>query len=210
MSNDQFPRIGETGEPLIYYGDHRGWYIVASRHYDCDPVTDANFRTLAESLGIERIEFDAYETEYRDNATDDQSETAAIESYGGAFGRGQWLLIDPDSAESMAIVQNAYERMADYPILDEERWSDIETEREMESVTQALTNRYLYAAMDSDMRKWIAFEFLGQCNDPSRYVDAWPQWEHNEYDARWDIDRQRGWLARAICNTRREMRNHRP
>lgn len=118
---------------LIYHGEREGWLVAYSQHYDADYVTRSNFRVMARAFGLEAG--DPYDGPNADG------EDAAIESYGGAFGKGQWLLVRPGSA-CEAQAAEMLERIEDYPILDDEDASQIEMQDALDAAESFISDRY--------------------------------------------------------------------
>lgn len=150
----ELPTIG-SGNGLIYYGGREGWYVVAEQNASGDALDESNFRVMARALGIDNVG-DPYNGPNGQNADD----TAAVESYGGAVGHGQWLLVRPGSpAEDAA--REMLARMDDYPVLDGEDYSELEYQNAHYGISEELRWRYSGRAWLTDAaRDWIASAYL--------------------------------------------------
>ena len=89
-----------------YWGDHGGWYIVASQHRDSDSLTRSNFRVLAARL----------------------ADTTAMteESSHWAVGWVERLIVAPSDRAALRVALTAHRAMDDYPVLDESDWSELQ------------------------------------------------------------------------------------
>ena len=152
----KLPTIGSRNG-LFYYGDREGWYVVAGQNASGDALEESNFRVMARALGIDNVG-NPYDGPNGQNADD----TAAIESYGGAAGHGQWLLVRPGSpAEDAA--REMLARMEDYPVLDDEDYSELEYQNAHYGVSEELRWRYRNSAWLTDAaRDWIASAYLSE------------------------------------------------
>lgn len=88
------------------------------RHRDSDDLDESNFATALKALGGE-------------------SDTVAVVHEGHwAVGWVEWIAIHQDDETALRIADDLQARLADYPVLDEDDWS----EREEASANQAWTN----------------------------------------------------------------------
>lgn len=181
---------------FMYYGEREGWLVAYGQHAsNDDTVAESNFRTMAHALGIDNVG-DPYGGPNGQNADD----TAAVESYGGAFGRGQYLLVKPGSrAESEAL--EMLDRIADYPLLDEDDHSELEYANAHTVTAGEIHYRYRHTEWaDDDATNWIASAYLSLHDHGT---DAHTDWD----DTRWGkmSQQDRNTLAAAI----RDWRKHR-
>ena len=166
---------------FIYYGDRAGWYVAYSQHASNeDTVAESNFRTMARALGIDNIG-DPYDGPNGQNADD----TAAVESYGGAFGRGQYLLVKPGSpAEAQA--REMLERIADYPLLDDDDYSELEYEKAYAEAVDSLRYRMAWRNVPDSAFPAIASTYLSECGnhgyDPRPYL-----WDDARHRHAWAV-----------------------
>ena len=153
-----------------YHGDRKGWLVVLSQHYDADALTRSNFRIASRSLGID-IALGLFDPYSGPNGMNDD-DTAAIESYGGAWGRGQWLLVKPGSKAETA-AEKILERIDQYPSLDEEDYSELEYKEGLEFVSDAVKERWR-------SHDWATEEFVAEvayifsCNSQDTWLN-WPE-----------------------------------
>ncbi len=142
-----FTKMGSY-DGLMYYGERAGWSLVDSLGYDPTALDRANFAALAQAMGFEPTPLDD-----RGDFGGDDTDDVAIENYGGAFGKGQWLLVRPGS-EAERIAYECHAKMDDYPVLDEELWSEFESDDEVENVTQALQSEWDRDTLATAVREW--------------------------------------------------------
>lgn len=123
-----------------YFGDNGDWLIVYAMHRDSDCLARSNFRAMLKSLGGE-------------------SDTVSIErSSHWAVGWVEYLIIAPDCAEKIAIAQKQLERIENYPVLDEDDFS----EEEREEANEIWRNCYSQKERAAYIRKFSdQFEFRG-------------------------------------------------
>lgn len=179
-----------------YYGERAGWLIAYGQHASADDnVAESNFRVMARALGIDNVG-DPYDGSNGENADN----TAAVESYGGAFGRGQYLLVKPGSEAEMQ-AREMLARIADYPLLDEEDHSELEYASAHTVTAGEIHYRYRHTEWaDDDATNWIASAYLSLHNYGS---DARTDWEATPWGKQSQQDRDT--LAAAI----RDWRKHR-
>jgi len=92
----------------VYFGDRPDYLVAYARHRDPDTLTESNWQQFQLAL---------------DHLVDDEW---AIESSGHwVVGWVEYLIVQPHS-EAQRIVEELLERLADYPILDEEHFSQLE------------------------------------------------------------------------------------
>lgn len=86
-----------------------GWYAVLARHRDSDILTRSNWEVAKEMLG--KVD----------------NETVSIYEFGHwAVGWIEYLCVHESSSEKMAIAKDIREKIDRYPILSEDRWSQME------------------------------------------------------------------------------------
>lgn len=85
-----------------------GWYVVAARHRDSDIITRCNWAETLDRLGGE-------------------SETVEIFNFGHwAVGWVEYLCIHESDPAKMEIGKAIEEEIENYPVLNEDRWSEME------------------------------------------------------------------------------------
>lgn len=93
---------------FAYWGERAGWRIAASQHRDSDALERSNYRTITSDI------LPAY------------PEDAAVESMSHwAVGWVEYLLVRPGSPAADA-AQRWSDRLADYPVADEDDYSALE------------------------------------------------------------------------------------
>lgn len=94
-----------------YWGERGHWFIAYVQHRDSDCLTRSNFRCFKAEL--EKI----------------KPEAIAVESFNHwAVGWVEYLLVDPESAETVARAEEIRAKLEDYPVVDESDWSELEME----------------------------------------------------------------------------------
>ncbi len=89
----------------VYYGEHGDWYIVAAVNRDSDTLDESNFEVLQKELG----------------------KRAKVErSNHWACGWVDYLIIAPNDKAAIRIALAAKKRADDYPVLNDEHFSELE------------------------------------------------------------------------------------
>lgn len=97
-----------AAESFAYWGTRAGWLIALSQHRDSDTIERSNWRTIVPAM------LRAY------------PEDAAVESMSNwAVGWTEHLLVRPGTAAAVA-AQRWADKLADYPLADEEDYSLLE------------------------------------------------------------------------------------
>ena len=105
----------KAGHPCAYWGDHGHWLVVVGRHRESDVLERSNFQVAQERL--EKIDPDCCVVE---------SETH------WAVGWVEHLLVDPANARAVQEAEAMREAIEEYPILDEDHFSNLEHEEAAE------------------------------------------------------------------------------
>ena len=127
------------GPDASYYGDRGNWYIVLSTHPGADTVTQSNF-----SVAIQRLSGIRGRTPNPGGNLPDlpglvvdnwaivdnvQVDNWAIETSGHwLVGRLEKLIVEPGT-KAEEIAREIVEQLEDYPLLDEEHHSNLESEK---------------------------------------------------------------------------------
>lgn len=118
-----------------------GYYVAAGQHRDSDALTRSNFRCTLNALGGE-------------------SETVQVvrESH-WASGWVEWIAIHQDDEKALRIADEIKAQLEDYPVVDDEDFSDLETD-EAAGYWESLSPRdKVQMAMDERARyHWLAKE----------------------------------------------------
>jgi hypothetical protein len=89
--------------------DFPGWFVLVTRNRDSDCLTESNFRSALKALGGE-------------------SETVEVHRF-GHWACGWWeALCVKEGSEQFTIAQDIAEKLEDYPVVDEDDWSELEHE----------------------------------------------------------------------------------
>lgn len=98
------------GQDACYFGECGHWLIAATVTRDCDALGRSNFDAMLKLLGGE-------------------SDTVQIErSSHWACGWIDRIIIDPANTHAVSVAEAARAELADYPVLDEDLYSEYETD----------------------------------------------------------------------------------
>ena len=122
-TNEEYSaRLNRQGWPNSYFGDYDNFYVFLGRFRDSGNLEESNFCAALALLGGE-------------------SNDVVIERTGHwAVGWVEHISINPCNADKVAIAENIMEKLADYPILDEEDYSN----REFEDYEREFDDYYSY------------------------------------------------------------------
>lgn len=153
---------------LMYYGEHEDWLVASATNESgdvYDSVKRSNHRVMIAAL----------------NVIDPDGEAHTVETYGGAFGRGEWLLVAPGSeCEREVIAMLA--RIEGYPVLNDDDWTELESEDQYETAVFALQSDSPYCLSESEARAaaqyviqwaWQSYESGGYGREP---IDRGSEW----------------------------------
>lgn len=104
-----------------YWGERSHWLVVLTTDRDADCLTRSNYRTAIQMLGGNGNEGAKGSQDINDNLAVDEATHWAV-------GWVQYLIVNPDCAELVAIANKIQEDLEDYPILDESDFSELEME----------------------------------------------------------------------------------
>lgn len=136
-------RDDRRGAPLIYTGASDDWYIVYSLN-ECMSgylISRSNMDQMIETF--EAIDKRHAHPQVCEDGTIDPAFVDACyshEFYGGAFGRGEWLFVNPACEEACTEARRMLNALDEYPVLDDERLSELEYEAFLDTATQALSD----------------------------------------------------------------------
>jgi hypothetical protein len=106
-----FDEMHEKCGSCMYWGDYGTWLVCLGQHRDSNCIDRSNFRIAQQEL--EAINSDCCVIE-RENHW--------------AVGWVEHLLINPANAQAVAAGEAIKQRLENYPVLDEEDWSNLEQE----------------------------------------------------------------------------------
>lgn len=120
--------------PNCYVGQTwEGWLIFLGRSRDSDLLTNHNFETALARLD----EVDA------DHPTEDTRTVLAVRENHWAVGWVEWIAIHPSNTRAVALANEIADDLDNYPILDEDRYSEKEWESAGESwASLSVRDRY--------------------------------------------------------------------
>lgn len=111
--DQEFKAVGSS----CYFGGRGHWLIAAAIHRD--------------SGALERSNFEVMEKRLRGDSTIAASEIEAVaieRASHWAVGWIDYLLVNPESGPAASLAQSMIEAIEDYPVLDEEHFSQLETD----------------------------------------------------------------------------------
>ena len=98
------------------------YYVFLGQNRDSDALTRSNFRSALKAIGGENC---SYQNEGQDNEV---SNVIVVRENHWACGWIEWIGIHKDAASIIALAEEIESRLEDYPVVDEEDWSELETE----------------------------------------------------------------------------------
>lgn len=116
------------GSSSAYWGEKSDWLVVATKHRNSDCLVRSNFRCLIEALaGKEHKHAGA-------KGSSELTEFLAIEEASHwAVGWLQYLIINPADTVGIALAEKLLAEIEDYPVLNEEDFSELESEEANET-----------------------------------------------------------------------------
>ena len=119
--------------------EHENMYVLYGRNRDSDTLENSNFETILASLGGE-------------------SESVWIESFNHwACGWIELILISPDFPGKVKEAEAVLERLSDYPVFDEEHFSQKEFEEMVEGYHSFYRKRIIEAIEEAEQENETCF-----------------------------------------------------
>ena len=119
--------LSQWEHPSHYFGaTWEGYYVFLSQNRDSDALTRSNFRCGLAAIGGE---VGAIET---DTGEEIHPVTVVRESH-WACGWIEWIAIHESNVEALRIANRIMEKLEDYPVIDEDDWSE-EEDREANQI----------------------------------------------------------------------------
>lgn len=106
------PLRGSAAASFAYWGEREGWLIALTQHRDSDALDRSNWRTIVPAM-------------LADHPDDAATETVSH----WAVGWVEYLLVRPGTAAADA-AQRWADKLADYPVADEEDYGNLEWSEE--------------------------------------------------------------------------------
>lgn len=145
---DQQPYFG-------YTGDRGDWLMCISRTRDSDALEESNFDAAYKLLTEDRPDWAAQVAEW--NETDNDVRDVAIERASHWLcGWTETILVKPGS-EAERLAYDIRARLEDYPVLDEEDWSEREYEEVLGSLEAALDDHYRSHTLSPDTEELAGY-----------------------------------------------------
>ncbi len=120
--------------PDCYIGaEWPDYYVFLGQNRDSDALTRSNFRCALKAIGGENC---SYQNEGQDNEV---SNVIVVRENHWAVGWGEWIGIHKDAAEIIAKAEEIDAKLEGYPVVDENDWSELESE-EANEVWQSCYN----------------------------------------------------------------------
>lgn len=150
---------------FAYWGESEGWGIAVSMHRDSDALERSNFRVIRDNL----------ETRFPDDIR--------VETFSNwLVGWSESVLVRPDS-EAWEAAEEWEEKLAEYPVADEDAWSEEESEEALESATEFVRCNLPYTLRD--YADSVAGFILAEFEDDSQWCAPggwWPRIETDKHD----------------------------
>mgnify|MGYP004701020419 CR=1 FL=1 len=108
------------------------YYVGLDRHRDSDCLTNANFDAFLEALGGE------------------SSTVKVVRESHWAYGWYEWIAIHQDDEPKVQLADDMLCALSDYPVLDENRWSEYELKAEEED-----WNNYIFGDLMKYCPEWL-------------------------------------------------------
>ena len=177
----------KSHDGFAYWGESEGWGIAVSIHRDSDALERSNFRVIRDDL----------ETRFPDDIR--------IETFSNSLvGWSESVLVRPDS-EAWKAAEDWLAKLADYPVADDEAWSEEETTEALESAAEFVRCELPYYLLDhaGDIADFLlsAFENYSQWCAPG----GW--WPHIDKRDSHRSQRDRDAVAAGIREWRKWRRN---
>jgi hypothetical protein len=109
------------GRDSAYWGERPDWLVCATLNRDSSVLARSNYRCFIKLLGGKGTEGAKGSTEISENV-------AIEEASHWACGWLQYLIINPACKELIELAEAAHERLHNYPVLDDDDFSALETE----------------------------------------------------------------------------------
>ncbi len=135
---------------FAYFGNHGDWLMAYTSANCSDIVTRANFIALQRAL---------------------PEDSFIVEDFKGPLSgvHGGWVLLNPDNTEAVATAERILTKLEDYPVIDDEVWSELEYDEACQSAEAACDIDRSRAALAASYIVSYALE------DGSRDLfDFWP------------------------------------
>jgi hypothetical protein len=104
-----------------YWGERGEWLVACATTRDADCLGRSNWRCFIKLLNGTGTEGAKGSQEINENV-------AIEEASHWACGWVQYLIINPAAVELVALAEATREKLEDYPVIDEQDWSELETE----------------------------------------------------------------------------------
>jgi hypothetical protein len=118
MMTTQYKNIELWTWPDSYYGaEWPDYYVFLGRNRDSDALTRSNFTQALAAIGGDTGEDD-----------DGVSAVTVVSENHWAVGWVEWIAIHKTNATALIIADEIMERLEDYPVLDEDHFSNLEWE----------------------------------------------------------------------------------
>lgn len=109
--------------PANYAGaTWEGWYVFLVQHRDSDCLTRSNFRCALKAL--EAI----MSPDSVPNDPDESATVLVVQENHWAVGWVEWIAVHPSDVKAVALAEEMEARLENYPILDEDDFSELEME----------------------------------------------------------------------------------
>ena len=165
---------------FAYWGESKGWGIVVGTHRDADALTRSNFAVISSDLS----------TRFPNDVR--------VESFSNwLVGWSETILVRPDS-EAWGAAIEWLDKLSDYPVADDENYSETETAECIESLTMFIQDELRQYRIDAAAcAEFIYSEWEGEPIGTDYY--GWPHIERGDsYRSPREIERDRDRVAAGI------------
>ena len=198
-------REERRGAPLFYHGSSDEWYKV----YDYAEASSgrlvyrANMDAFVEALAAIEEQHKAAGVSHEACDITDETETLGCyshENFGGAFGRGEWLFVNPACDEAVNEAMKIIAALGEYPVIDDEKLDEVEYEETVSTAVEALPE---LGSFPGPERRKIASYIVHWSHDHNDSEDERDPGENAE--EWWPSKRQLFW---GYVTYRRAQRSH--
>jgi hypothetical protein len=150
---------------FMYWGESEGWGIAATQHRDSEPLERSNFAVI------------------RDDLQSRDPENVTVESARSDFvGWVEFLLVKPGS-EAWRIAEDWRSRLADYPVADDDHFSETEETESVESIAEFLRSEFAWHEIDyAECAAYVVNAWMesGTRDLPGMTYTGWPKMDRAE------------------------------
>lgn len=123
-------RVSAWSRPSHYVGkEWHGWYVGLGRNRESSCLSTVNFEVFLEKVLAASDKGSVLEPDIsRDGEAMEIDTVYVVRESHWAVGWIEWIAIHESDKGALAKAEELFERLDDYPVLDEDKWSERETE----------------------------------------------------------------------------------